>query len=113
MRASSKAGTQVVTGGSGQGSLVPAEHRNVFTKELKNSLGIKGQAEFQRPGLACLVGGQHDKSAGRNCRSLCVCEVGWTHTRQDLDTSANPARLPQISPTSLKPDTHSFLPLLY
>ena len=43
--------------------------RNVFTKELKNSLGIKGQAEFHRPGLACLVGGQHDRRAARQeCR---------------------------------------------
>ena len=32
---------------------------------------------------------------------------------RDLDTSASPAHLPQISPTSLKPDTHSFLSLLY
>ena len=56
---------------------MPAEAKKVFTKELKNSLGIKGQVESQRPGLACLLGGQHDKSAGRRCRSLCVYEVGW------------------------------------
>ena len=55
---------------------MPAKAKKVFTKELKNSLGIKGQVESQRPGLACLVGGQHDKSAGRRCRSLCVYEVG-------------------------------------
>lgn len=55
---------------------MPAEAKKVFTKELKNSLGIKGQVESQRPGLACPLGGQHAKS-WKELQRLCVCEVGW------------------------------------
>ena len=39
----------------------------------------------------------------------CVC---MRSGRRDLDTSGSPAHLPQIFPTSLKPNTHSFLSAL-
>lgn len=56
---------------------MPAEAKKVFTKELKSSLGIKGQVESQRPGLACPLGGQHAKS-WKELQRLCVCEETWT-----------------------------------